>query len=167
LRDAAGNPAEEITMEIYSGYLFKGLSKAQLGVVARIAKERAVEVGKEIFKEGEEAENLFVLKFGAVELTTTVEKGFELPIALLRTPSDILGSSALIPPFKYSLSARCAESSTLLTIGQTDMLGLMKEDHALERAVLMNLAEHFLDRLKETRDELKIHFKILLKSTHS
>jgi hypothetical protein len=41
----------------------------------------------------------------------------------------------------------------------------MNEDHALERAVLMNLAAHFLDRLKETRHELKIHFKILLKST--
>jgi CRP/FNR family cyclic AMP-dependent transcriptional regulator len=154
-------------MEFYSGYLFKGMSEAQLDAIARIAKKCSVEVGKEVFKEGEEAENLFILREGAVELTTTVEKGFELPIALLRTPGDIFGASALVPPFKYNLSARCAEGSTLLTIGQTDLLGLMKEDHALERAVLMNLAAHFLDRLKETRDELKIHFKILLKSTRS
>ncbi len=154
-------------MEFYSGYLFKGLSKAQLDAVTGIARRRSVEVGEEIFKEGEEAENLFILRKGAVELTTTVENGFELPIALLRTPGDILGSSALVPPFKYSLSARCAEESTLLTIGQTDLLGLMKEDHVLERAILLNLATHFLDRLKETRDELKIHFKILLKSTRS
>jgi CRP/FNR family transcriptional regulator, cyclic AMP receptor protein len=154
-------------MEFYSGYLFKGLSNAQLDAVAGIARKRRVEVGKEIFKEGEEAENLFILRKGAVELTTTVESGFELPIALLRTPGDILGSSALVPPFRYSLSARCAEGSTLLTIGQKDLLRLMSKDHALERAVLMNLAASFLDRLKETRQELKIHFKILLKSTRS
>jgi CRP-like cAMP-binding protein len=154
-------------MEFYSGYLFKGLSKPQLDVVARIAKECSVEIGNEIFKEGEEAEKLFILRKGAVELATTVEKGFELPIALLRTPGDIFGSSALVPPFKYNLSAYSTEGCILLTIGQTDLLGLMNEDHALERTVLMNLAAHFLDRLKETRDELKIHFKILLKSTRS
>ena len=44
-------------MEYYSGYLFKGLSEAQLDAVARIAKEDSVEAGKEIFKEGDEAEN--------------------------------------------------------------------------------------------------------------
>jgi CRP-like cAMP-binding protein len=154
-------------MEYYSGYLFKGLSKPQLDVVARIAKEDSVEVGREIFKEGQDAQNLFILREGAIELTTTVEKGFELPIALLRMPGDIFGSSALVPPFKYNLSARCAESGSLLTIGQTDLLGLMNEDHDLERTVLMNLVAYFLDRLKETRNELKIHFKILLKSTRS
>jgi CRP/FNR family cyclic AMP-dependent transcriptional regulator len=154
-------------MEFYSGYLFKGMSKAQVDAIARIAKECSVEVGKEVFKEGEEAGNLFILREGAVELTTTVEKGFELPIALLRTPGDIFGASALVPPFKYSLSARCAESGTLLTIGRTGLLGLMNEDHTLERTVLMNLVAYFLDRLKETRHELKIHFNILLKSTRS
>jgi CRP/FNR family transcriptional regulator, cyclic AMP receptor protein len=154
-------------MEFYSGYLFKGLSEAQLDVVSRIARECSVEAGKEIFKEGEGAENLFILREGAVELATAVQEGFELPIALLRTPGDLFGSSALVPPFKYSLSARCAESGTLLTIGRTGLLGLMNEDHTLERAVLMNLVAYFLDRLKETRHELKIHFNILLKSTRS
>jgi CRP-like cAMP-binding protein len=76
-------------MEHFSGYLFKGLNKARSDAVSKIAKEITVEVGEEIFKEGEEAKTLFVLKQGAVELTTAVEKGFELPIALLRTPGDI------------------------------------------------------------------------------
>jgi CRP/FNR family cyclic AMP-dependent transcriptional regulator len=154
-------------MEHFSGYLFKGLSAAQMDAVAGIAKASSVEAGKKVFKEGEGAENLFVLKEGAVELTTAVEKGFELPIALLRTPGDIFGASALVPPFKYNLSARCAEESSVLTIDQKDLLGLMNKDRLLERTVLTNLAAHFLDRLKETRDELKIHFKILLKSTRS
>lgn len=154
-------------MEYFSGYLFKGLNKAHSDAVSKIAKETTVEVGEVIFKEGEEAENLFVLKQGAVELTTAVEKGFELPIALLRTPGDLFGSSALVPPFKYNLSARCAEESSVLTIAQKDLLELMNKDRVLERTVLTNLAAHFLDRLKETRDELKIHFKILLKSTRS
>jgi hypothetical protein len=32
--------------------------------------------------------------------------------------------------------------------------------------ILANLAKHFLDRLKETRQELKIHFKTIFKSMH-
>jgi len=33
--------------------------------------------------------------------------------------------------------------------------------------MMTNLAAHFLDRLKETRQEVKMHFKTLLGSTRS
>jgi len=116
--------------------------------------------------EGEKAEKLFVVKEGAVELLTKVDDCFELPIAMLRNPGQCTGTSSLVTPYEYSLSARCAKDGTLFVIQQADLKKLIQEDHKLGCIIMENLAQHLLDRLKETRQELKIHFKTLFKSAH-
>jgi CRP/FNR family cyclic AMP-dependent transcriptional regulator len=154
-------------MELFAGFLFKGLSEEQSKRVKDLSAEVSVKKRERIFKEGEKAESVYILKGGAIELTTKVEKGFELPISILRVPGDVAGSSALVPPFLYSLSARCVEAGSLLKIDRSSIIKLMEEDRHVERLIMTNLAENFLARLKETRQELKIHFKILLKSTRT
>jgi CRP-like cAMP-binding protein len=149
-----------------SCYLFKGLSESQLLRLSEITKEEQVKKGHFLMHEGQTAEALFVIKEGAVELLTTVNDDFELPIAILRIPGYCTGTSSLVAPYEYSLSARCAEDGTLFVIQQTDLKHLMLEDHALGCTIMKNLAQHLLERLKETRLELKIHFKTLFKSAH-
>ncbi|MDX1708434.1 MAG: hypothetical protein R3274_07530, partial [Desulfobacterales bacterium] len=90
----------------------------------------------------------------------------ELPINIVRIQGQCFGTSTMVPPHQYSLSARCAEDGTLLRIKKTDLEQLIKSDVELGHAILANLAKHFLDRLKETRRELKIHFKTIFKSMH-
>ncbi len=87
-------------------------------------------------------------------------------MAILRNPGDCTGTSSLIVPYEYSLSARCAEDGTMLVIKRVDLQKLIMEDCGLGFTVMTNLAQHLLDRLKETRQELKIHFKTLFKSSH-
>jgi CRP-like cAMP-binding protein len=103
----------------------------------------------------------------AVELTMKAEADFEIPISILRKPGDCFGISALIAPHVYTLSARCVEDGTSLVMKQADLKKLMLEDHELGCTIMANLAQNLLARLKETRQELKIHFKTLLKSMHS
>ena len=109
---------------------------------------------------------MFVLKAGAVELLTTVENDVELPITIIRTPGNCFGTSTLVPPHKYSLSARCVEEGKLLTIKKADLEKLIKQDLEVGHTILTNLAKHFLERLKETRQEIRIHFKTIFKSMH-
>jgi CRP-like cAMP-binding protein len=149
-----------------SCYLFKGLSESQLQRLNTITKEAPIQKGQWLMHEDERAEALFVVKDGAVELLTTVNDDFELPIAILRNPGDCTGTSSLVAPHEYSLSARCAENGTLFVIQKADLKHLMLEDHELGCTIMKNLAQHLLDRLKETRLELKIHFKTLFKSSH-
>jgi CRP-like cAMP-binding protein len=59
------------------------------------------------------------------------------------------------------------EDGILLAIKRTDLQKLIRAEHQIGLAILTNLARHFLERLKETRQELKIHFKTLFKSVHS
>jgi len=149
-----------------SCYLFKGISESQLLRLSAITKEEQVRKGHFLMHEGQKAEALFVVKEGAVELLTTVNDDFELPIAILRKPGDYTGISSLVPPYEYSLSARCAEDGSLFVIQKADLKHLMQKDHELGCTIMKNLAQHFLDRLKETRQELKIHFKTLFNSSH-
>lgn len=130
-----------------------------------IGNETRIQADQWLFRESEAAEQVFVLKEGAVELLTTVD-AVELPITILRSPGDCFGSSALVAPYKYSLSARAVEDGTTLDFKRVDLEALIRQDPNLGRFVLTNLAKHFLDRLKETRQELKIHFKTMFKSMH-
>ncbi len=118
-------------------------------------------------KEGQQAEELFVLKEGAVELLTQVEDGFELPIAILRNAGDCAGTSSLVEPYLYSLSSRCLEDSKMLVIKKPVLKNLILKDHEIGCIIMKNLAQHLLGRLKETRQELKVHFKTIFRSTQT
>lgn len=147
-------------------HIFKGLSVTHFQRLSTITKKENVQKGDFLMREGQKAEALFVLKEGEVELLTTVNDHFELPIAILRNPGDCTGTSSLVAPYVYSLSARCVSSAQLLIIKQTALEKLIQEDHKLGCAMMKNLAQHLLEQLKEARQELKIHFKTIFKSTH-
>ena len=154
-------------MDSSFAYLFRGLDEGQMKKILAIGKEIPVKKGQQIFKEGQKANGVYVLRSGAVELMTVLEKDVDLPISLLRNPGDVLGSSALVPPCQYSLSAHCVEEGTLFCMGTAALRKLAAEDRDIGCQLMTNLAAHFLDRLKETRQEVKMHFKTLLGSTRS
>jgi len=154
-------------MDSSFAYLFKGFDEGQMKKIMAIGKEITMKKGQQIFREGQEANGVYVLRSGAVELMTVVEKDFDLPISLLRNPGDVFGSSALVPPYQYSLSARCVEEGTLFCMETKALRELALEDHDIGFQIMTNLAAYFLERVKETRQEVKIHFKTLLSSTRS
>ena len=148
-------------------YLFKGLAESQLQRLIGIASEAKIEKEQWVFQEGLKAEKIYVLKEGAVELITRVDGDFELPISMLREPGSCFGTSALVQPHVYSLSARCAEGGSILVMRQEDLHKLIQEDRDLGCTVMTNWAEHLLNRLKDNRQQLKIHFKTLFQTMHS
>ena len=103
------------------------------------------------------------MRHGAVELLTSIDDKVELPITVLRSEGNYFGTSSLIPPYTYSLSARAFQDSTLSVINRTKLMDQVDQDPELGYIIMANLAKTFLDRLKETRQEIKIHFKSLIK----
>ncbi len=154
-------------MPLSSSFLFKDLSEYRLQQINEVTSELEISKGQILFQEGSPADQVYVLKSGAIEMLTTVDNGFELPVAIIRSPGRCIGTSSLVPPYQYSLSARCVEDATLAKIQRKDLQQLINEDKAMGHMIMANLAQHLLDRLKETRHELKIHFKTLFRSIHS
>ena len=152
-------------MEILSScYLFKGMSPRQIDELAGMSSELSVQAKTWLFHEGEAADKLYFLTGGAVELLTTIDNDVELPIIKLKSSGDCFGTGALVAPFQHSLSARSLETADLLTLSRQSLSEIEAKDPHLKRIVMENLATHYLARLKETRQELKIHFKILFKA---
>lgn len=156
-----------IVMDFPTCYLLQGLSEDKLKRFAAIAHEKAMAKGHWIYNENDTAEWVFILKTGIVELVTLVDGYLELPVSIIRSPGDCFGTSSLIEPHLYSLSARCHEDGTVLAVNRHDLRRLMDQDREIGCVIMTNLAEHLLSRLKETRQELKLHFKNLLKFMHS
>lgn len=148
-------------------YLFQNLPDERVNKIVSMAETSLVKKGQRIFTEGEEADALHIIKYGAVELMTKIEEEFELPIAILREPGECFGTGTLVPPYIYTLSARCVEDGELLGLKRSQLQRVMDEDRELACTFMTNLAEHYLDRLKQTRQELKTHFRTLFRSVHA
>lgn len=144
-------------------HLFEGLSEIQFERLFVLMEEVAVKKGERLFQEGEAAEELYCIKQGAVEMLTSIDDHIELPITILRSERSYFGMSSLVPPYIYSLSARSFEDSILMVIKQSQLMEQTKRDPEMGFIIMSNLAKMFLDRLKETRQEVKIHFKTLFK----
>lgn len=153
-------------MPLSSSFLFKGLAKPQIDRLTAIAKEIQISKDQWLFHEGRSADRIYILKTGAVELLTKVDRDYELPLRIIRSKGGCFGTSALVFPHRYSISSRCAKEAVLLEIRRTKLEKISKEDPALGCMIMANLAQHLLEKLKETRQELKIHFKTLFQSMH-
>ena len=144
-------------------HLFEGVSEIQYERLNALMEQITVKKGQRLFREGETAERLYCVEQGAIEMLTTIEDHIELPIAILRSKGRHFGISSLVSPHIYSLSARCYEDSILTVIQRSRLMEQTKRDPEMGFIIMSNLAKTFLDRLKETRQEVKIHFKTLFK----
>ena len=154
-------------MSLSFSFLFQGLSESQLQRLNAIVKHIEVTKDQWLFHEGREGNRIYILKSGSVEMLTRVNGQYELPIRKLRAEGSCFGTSALVAPYEYSLSARSAEEVKLLEIRREDLEALAAEDGALECTIMKNLAQHLLAKLKETPMELKTHFQNLFRSKHT
>ena len=151
-------------MPLSSCYLFSRLSEPQLERVLAISREQKIQKDQWLFREDQEAEHFYLILEGAIELLTVVDEHIEIPIAMVRTKNGCIGVGALVPPFRYSLSARAAQDSDLLVFRRADLETLKQDDPGLVCIIMNNLAQKLLARLKESRQELKIHFMNLVRS---
>ena len=151
-------------MQLPSCYLFQNLSAPQMDSLTAITIEEQFQKGKWLFYKDQMADNIYLVKKGAVELLIKVQDTIEIPIAIMRPDNGCVGIGALVEPFRYTLSARCTDDSTLLAIKREDLQALMRKDHELGCIIMKNLAQKLLVRLTETRKEMKIHFLNLVRS---
>ena len=151
-------------MQLPSCYLFQNLSASQIDSLGAITSEAHYNKGKWLFFKDQPADKIYLVEKGAVELLIKVQETIEIPIAIVRPDNGCVGIGTLVEPFRYTLSARCAADSTLLTIKRENIQELMCQDHELGCIIMKNMAQKLLSRLTETRQELKIHFMNLVRS---
>lgn len=151
-------------MTTASCYLFHGLSEEKMNAVYAFAESRTVPRGEWLFNKTDPAEHIYLVEDGAIELLLPVDHNIEVPVALIRPGNGCVGVGALVPPYRYTLSARSKADSLLTIISAVELRRLFKTDLEFGSTVMTNLAQRLQERLLETREEIKLHFMNLIQS---
>ena len=151
-------------MTAASCYLFRNLPAKKIKAISAISHAQTVPKDQWLFHKADSAKNIYMVDEGAVELVMPVEPDIKIPVALIRPGNGCVGIGALLEPYTYTLSARCKEVSRLTVIGADDLHTLFQADPDFGCVVMNNLAQRLIERLTETREEIKIHFMNLIQS---
>ena len=87
--------------------LLNGLSSVEAGQVLELGTRLIVPSGTELFRLGDPADRLFLTESGRIRLTLPMQvRGREEDIFVEeRSPGQTVGWSALIPPYRFTLTA--------------------------------------------------------------
>ncbi|NLI81815.1 MAG: cyclic nucleotide-binding domain-containing protein [Deltaproteobacteria bacterium] len=110
-----------------SDFLY-GLSERHLQRLAEIASRAPMTGGELLMHEGRVGEVIYMIERGAVELKTRVDEDFDLPVSVLRDPGQCFGTSALVAPHQYSVSAYCLNEGSLIVFPRVALQGLIEAD---------------------------------------
>lgn len=149
-----------------SSELFGGLKAEDLERVAVLCRGGSYREGIMIFKEGDEANELYVLAEGRVALEMGIRPVADrpaIPTAVeVVTKGESFGWSALVEPYSYTSSARCMTNCTVLAIKGDMLRKLMAEDVSLGFEVMKRLAQIISLRLVHTRLRLTSGLGLIL-----
>jgi CRP-like cAMP-binding protein len=93
--------------------LFEGMSQRFIEEIAKIMVEESYDEGSFFFKEGDPADNFYVLEEGSIRLAIGEEGHITYT---LNTPGDSFGWSSLVDRDVYTTSAQCTRPTKVITI---------------------------------------------------
>jgi len=133
--------------------LFEQLSDKQLSSLAAVAREQSIEEGQYLFLLGGNADRLHVLVEGEIEICFPLTLGGDVRDVTVETRSsgEICGWSALVKPYRYTLSGRATKACRLLALPRPSLLDLFEADPRVAYLVTRSIAEVIGRRLFKMR----------------
>ena len=130
-----------------------GLDKDFLQLVSGCARNVRFEAGQYMFHEGEDADQLYLLRHGHVALETAVPGRGPITIQTLR-PGEIVGVSWLIPPYRWNYDAKALELVRAVSIDAKCLRGKCEADHDLGYEMMKRFMPILVQRLHATRMQI-------------
>jgi len=132
---------------------FKDLGEPYLKLVTGCASNVRFEPDKFIFREGEEADQFYLIRQGRVALQVFLPDRGAITVETLEE-GDILGWSWLIPPYHWHFDARALELTRAIALDGKCLRNKCEEDRSLGYELLKRFAHIMEDRLSSTRLQL-------------
>jgi len=132
---------------------FAGLEESSLNLVTGCASNVRFDAGVYIFKEGDEANEFYLIRSGKVALELFAPQHKPLIVETLGV-GEILGWSWLLPPFEWKFFARAMEDTRALALDGKCLRGKCEENHDLGYEMLKRFAHIIERRLEATRFQL-------------
>ncbi len=134
--------------------VFSTLNNAALEQVVGLASEKQYEAGTALFQEGDSAAELFILQEGKVALQMTLpeelaQMGRRITVDVV-TRNEVVGWSAIVEPYIYTLTAICLQKVKALSISGTRLRWLLGDNPKIGFEVVRGLIKVVASRLGET-----------------
>ena len=123
--------------------LLNGLSSAEVKQVLNLGTRRNVPAGTTLFQLGDRADSLFLIERGRIKLTLPmrVRGGEEDVFVEERAPGQAVGWSALIPPYRFTLTATAALlDAEVIALPREALLKYFSGNPAAAYKIALNLA---------------------------
>ncbi len=128
---------------------FRDLPPGDLQLLTGCAKNARFEAGQVFFREGEDADQFYLIRDGLVALEVFTPRG-PAPIQTI-SAGEALGWSWLVPPYKWRFDARAVETTLVFALDGKCLREKCDEDPRLGYELLKRIAAIIADRLHATR----------------
>jgi len=143
-------------VELQDAVLFAEIPHDIIAQVVSLA--RVVDFGRDetIFNEGDPALDIYILRDGKVELTYTLPQDSTTEIRISSVcPGQTFAWSALVGGGTLSAHARALEPSSAFLLPAAELHAIFLEHPIEGYEVMRRLAQQILQRLRDTRRELR------------
>ena len=123
--------------------IFERLRAEELDRIAQRCRIVAVRQGEAIFQAKQDADAVYLVRSGSVELRFRVvylNGSVEIPLEKVET-GELFGWSAVIPPYTYTLTACATKDSELLRIRQADLQECCEDHPRIGYVLMQNIAQ--------------------------
>lgn len=133
--------------------LFDEVPPHQVEFLASVAVRKSFPTESYLFKQDEPADEAYVVTKGLVGLELPAS-GLE-PIPVLSIgPTELLGISWMIPPYRWALSARAFQETSVIAFDAKSIRDEAKVDSELKLLALELVVRETAQRLQATRVQL-------------
>ena len=132
---------------------FNGLEPRYLQLITGCASNVRFAADQYIFREEEEANQFYLIRYGKVALETFAPGRGVVPIETLPA-GEVLGWSWLFPPYRWHFSARALEVTRAIALDGVCLRKKCAEDHDLGYELMSRFAQTIIQRLQATRLQL-------------
>jgi CRP-like cAMP-binding protein len=134
-------------------YLFADLSADERASLAKIAEEMNLPAGFPIFRTGDPATALYLIKDGSVRVAVTSSGGKPIDVATLGSGSHF-GEMALIDGAKRSASAVTLEPTSMFRFDYEKVTTLLDRSPVTAAKLYRSLARFLSNRLRQTTTDM-------------
>jgi CRP/FNR family transcriptional regulator, cyclic AMP receptor protein len=122
--------------------LLNGLSPAEADQVLALGTRITVPSGGPLFRLGDPADRLFLTERGRIRLTLPmlVRDRQEDILIEEKSPGETVGWSALVPPYRFTLSASAPLETEVIALSREALCGFCDASPAVGYKIGMNLA---------------------------
>jgi len=135
--------------------MFSGLDGSELAAISEFCHTRSLKDDTICFSQGNKSTELHLLRRGKIDILMRIHEPWGIEVKVhTANPGEIFGWSALVEPYFYTASAKCAGDVEEIYIKGADLEKLFKKDPAMGYTIMRNLSSLISSRLTESREKL-------------